>query len=891
MADSISRITSMLETARDLTLEAATAASSRLTVANATRLTALEISTLLNSRSERDVYQGLKAVVSMISRDEDASKLYTDVVKNVTSPNLKIKRLVYTYLLKYTNDSNEDIALLSINAIQKSLYDQDEHCRDLAMRMISEIKIRSIYQIVIIGLKKCVNDPSAIVRKAAAVSLVKIYQNHVDNDTCDVKADLMPHLEKLLQDVEIIVLNSAVLAYKLICPDNYSLVHGHYRRFVGIIGQFDEWSQVYLVELFTDYSRKFLPRPKIINLTTAAASNDGDNNEQQDFIELPDIYNGIPYPVYDVQYHRDLELFLLNIRPLLHSFNESLIMAISRAYFHLTPPKTFREAQIPRALVRVISTGSEEAKVGVLQMILYMVLQDPMNFVEFTRRFYLLPSYDSDDVVKYKLKILSIICNENNIKSIVTELQSYIVSSFNINTALESVKTLGICCQISEFWSGKTLKWMLRELTHSREPSPLPRLIRSEFLSVIRYLIQKDKQSNINTIARLALILTEPSSILTMEAKESIIWILGEFSELIPKLIPDILRQLLKSFHSYSHSPSIRYQIILLSAKIYIADVDNSVVAQMCRYAIQLGRYDDVIEVRDRSRFFHSLLISNPAQDDNSGGHQLASLILQVHKQVPLLLKRSAVDDFGHNNSTEDTSNVTVEMMEGLDLQPMMVSYIVVPSWNKFEDLPDDSVRDPIEVKSFVQNISGRDVLSGNNRSSSTYSGGRTGSPTVVISGGGTGIASSSLSSGEKKYNLQSLDDFFSNDDNDGSEKLYKKGTTGVLRKRIVYEEFSDSEESSSEEEEESDESSEEEEDDDGEEDEEEDEEEDDEEENEEENEEEDDDHGINYRGDDNTSHAEFNGKSSSEAQHKPLKLAGQTIANIRPQEEESPWK
>ncbi|KAH3680544.1 hypothetical protein WICPIJ_008235 [Wickerhamomyces pijperi] len=788
MADSISRITSMFETARDLTLEAATAASSRLTIANTSRLTTPEIMSLLNSRTERDVYQGLKSVIAMISRDEDASKFYTDVVKNVTSSNLKIKKLVYTYLLKYTDERNEDVALLSINAIQKSLYDQDEQCRALAMRMISEIKILSIYQIVMIGLKKCVNDPSPLVRKSAAIAVVKIYQNHIHtNDTYDVREDLMPHLEKLLKDSEVIVLDSAVLAFKLICPDNYALIHGHYRRFVKMIDQFDEWSQIYLVEMLTDYARRFLPRPKIINL-----------DHEQEFVLLPDVYNGVPFPVYDVRYHPDLELFLVNIRPLVHSFNESLIMAVARAYFHLTPPKTFREVQIPRALVRVLSTAgtSEEVRVGMLQMIVYMVLQDPMNFVEFTRRFYVLPGSDSQQVVKYKLKILSIICNENNIKAIISELQNYIVgASSDVSTAIESVRTLGICCQISEFWSGKILKWMLWELSHDNES--LPNLVRSEFLTVIRYLIQRDKQSNLTTIVRLALILTDDSSTLTIEAKESIVWIIGEFAPLIPKLVPDILRVLLKQFHSYP--APIRYQVILLSAKIYICDInekgaemydfESSVIAKMYQYAMQLGRYDDSIDVRDRSRFLYSLL-ANPQRD-----HQLASLILQVHKQAPMLLKRG-VDPLDQELASSKASLVSEEILDELGLQTTMIQYVAVPAWSKQEDLPPDSIRDEIEVKSVVQNISS------NNVSSSVHSAYSGGSVTVKP------VGSSEVGAVRaKKYNLQSLDDFLNDHEDDGAAPSAHQPMF-VRKKKIVYEEVSDSdeeeeEESSSEEEEE----------------------------------------------------------------------------------------
>ncbi|KAH3672243.1 hypothetical protein WICMUC_004338 [Wickerhamomyces mucosus] len=780
MADSLSRITSMLETARDLTLEAAAVASAKL-AETPTHLRPQEVSSLLSSRAERDVLKGLKYITLLISKGEDASQFFTDVVKNVSSSNLKIRKLVYTYLLRYADKEN-DLALLSINAIQKSLGDKNEQVRSLAIRVMSEIKIGSIYPIVLLGIKKCVNDQSPLVRQSAAISLVKLFNNYGESS----KDELVESIKKLLKDTNVNVLGSTILAYRDICPNNFDLLHGHYRRFISLLDEFDDWSQIYTIEIFTNYARLYLPKPKIIN---TASDND------HEFIELPESYNGIPFPVYDVEYHPDLLSFLNKIKKLTYSRNEAVVLAVGRSYFHLTPPKTFREAQIPASLVRILLTGSKETQNFVLQSILYMAIHDSTNFVQYEKRFYLLPKDDFNNS-QFKLKILSVICNENNIKSIITELQYYVLNSEDPRIAVESVKSIGICSQISEFWSSKILKWLLNELSNSNRD----KLITSEFLNVIRYLVQQNKIMNIKTVAKLSLLLD--NGLLVEDARETVIWLVGEFCGIESKLAPDILRKLMKNF-SYE-TTAVRYQIILLASKVYSYDLENykeqtndinldnykfdGTISELFSYAINLGRYDDDYDIRDRSRMFYSLL--------NSKQTQLASLILQAPKPVPIVaLKRI-------NDPLEISGTAKENLILSLPIDDIVRDYNTLPNWNETNSLPPDSIRDEFEVKAVAKSISPQSLNTINSEENFKKNGLKSFTPQYQ----------------QKKYKLQSLDDFFANE--------IPIPTTSSKRK-VIYKEESESE-SSSEEETSEDSEEEEEEEDEGEEDEEEEEEEED---------------------------------------------------------------
>ncbi len=103
------------------------------------------------------------------------SEFFAQVVKNVGSNNLEIRKLVYIYLLRYA-DAEPDLALLSINTFQKDLADPSPLIRAMALRVLSGIRVPMISSLVVLGVKKCASDTSPYVRKAAALAIPKVYE-------------------------------------------------------------------------------------------------------------------------------------------------------------------------------------------------------------------------------------------------------------------------------------------------------------------------------------------------------------------------------------------------------------------------------------------------------------------------------------------------------------------------------------------------------------------------------------------------------------------------------------------------------------------------------------------------------------------------------------------
>lgn len=53
-------------------------------------------------------------------------------------------------------------------------------------------------------------------------------------------------------------------------------------------------------------------------------------------------------------------------------------------------------------------------------------------------------------------------------------------------------------------------------------------------------------------------------------ARASILWLIGEYCEHVPKIAPDVLRKMAKSFTS--EEDIVKLQIINLSAKLYLTN-------------------------------------------------------------------------------------------------------------------------------------------------------------------------------------------------------------------------------------------------------------------------------------------------------------------------------
>lgn len=644
----------------------------------------VKLKALLESRSDRDIIDGLRRVIGMIYQNKPALPYFSAVVKNVANPNLEVKKLVYIYLLHYA-ESDPDLALLSVNAIQKSLADQNPQVRAMALRTMAGMRVPVISQIVSLAIKRGVGDMSPIVRKAAALAIPKCYA--LDPNTLPQMED---HLSTLLGDKQYFVVGPAAQTFLQLCPDRIDLLHKHYRGLVRKLVDMDEWGQLATLQLLTVYARKCFPRRK---QKVTKLNKKGFYEDEEDQIEETEEYTTVIDP--------DLDRFLKTCQVLLQNRNPAIVVATASCLLHLGTEEHIKAIVGP--LIALLRTSSEIQQV-VLTNVVLVALEHPQLFPPYISHF-IISNKDSSQVWGLKTEMMTLIYPHANaqIKALILNELDTFSRRTNSEQVQESVQAIGRCAQSDSASSSRCFKVLLKQMTS------FDNVLVSEVLTVMRHLIQQDPQAHRKTVIRLARNLDTTTS---PEARATIIWLVGEFGGLDQdnNIAPDVLRILMKDFAD--ESVEAKHQIVLLAAKVYLqylqeqvqsrpghddvtnedteentptqpeqeVDLDHP-IPKIWSFLLLLVRYDTSYDLRDRMRMFKALL-ADPAST------QLASLMILAPKPVPQQPSPSATRKDILLGSTTLALGRDIVGVNGLP------GYANLPDWVEEGLEPDPSLRD-----------------------------------------------------------------------------------------------------------------------------------------------------------------------------------------------------
>ena len=152
---------------------------------------------------------------------KDVSGLFADVVKNMQTDDLELKKLVYLYLMSYAK-SQPDLVILVVNTFVKvrrrlfryTLIWQDSEdpnplIRALAIRTMGCLRAEKILDYLLEPLRKGLKDNDPYVRKTAALCVAKMFGLSAQV-TCD--HGFIEMLQDMLSDPNPMVIANAVSA-------------------------------------------------------------------------------------------------------------------------------------------------------------------------------------------------------------------------------------------------------------------------------------------------------------------------------------------------------------------------------------------------------------------------------------------------------------------------------------------------------------------------------------------------------------------------------------------------------------------------------------------------------------------------------------------------------
>ncbi|KAJ8396562.1 hypothetical protein AAFF_G00016280 [Aldrovandia affinis] len=591
-----------------------------------------DLKEMLESNKESLKLEAMKRIVGLIAKGKNASELFPAVVKNVASKNIELKKLVYVYLVRYAEEQ-QDLALLSISTFQRALKDPNQLIRASALRVLSSVRVTIIVPIMMLAIKEASTDLSPYVRKTAAHAIQKLYSLDPDQ-----KEHLIEVIEKLLKDKSTLVAGSVVMAFEEVCPDRIDLIHKNYRKLCNLLVDVEEWGQVVIISMLTRYARtQFLSPWKedgIFDENSVKAFYDSDEEKKIEAEFKPYVMDP------------DHRLLLRNTKPLLQSRNTAVVMSVAQLYWHLAPKHEV--SIVTKSLVRLLRSHREVQYV-VLQNIATMSIQRKGMFEPYLKSFYV-RSTDPTHIKTLKLEILTNLANEANISTILREFQASVAPNshpFPKNAGILTKPILCHCAHITHTYvksqdkafAAATIQAIGRCATNISEVtdtclnglvlllSNRDETVVAESVVVIKKLLQTQPSQHSEIIRHMAKLF---DNITVPMARASILWLIGEYCERVPKIAPDVLRKMAKSFTS--EEDIVKLQTVNLAAKLYLTNSKQTKL--LTQYILNLGKYDQNYDIRDRTRFIRQLIVPN----EKSGAlSKYARRILLAPKPAPVL--------------------------------------------------------------------------------------------------------------------------------------------------------------------------------------------------------------------------------------------------------------
>ncbi|KAI7833144.1 AP-2 complex subunit beta-like protein [Kickxella alabastrina] len=518
-----------------------------------------ELKTELNSEYKERRKEAVRRVIANMTVGKDVSGLFTDVLKNMHTDDLEIKKLIYLYLINYAK-TQPDLVILAINTFVKDAEDTNPLIRALAIRTMGCLHVEEVLDYLCDPLHKCLKDTNPYVRKTAVMCVAKVYDLSVD-----VAEDngFVESVREALSDSNSMVVSNAVSA--LVEMNDMSPHHDVWRLDANTVGKLltainecIEWGQIAILETLVDYT----PR---------------DEKEAENICErlLPRLQ------------HANGSVVLTTVRLLLkyekHVHRADLLAQFSKK---MVPP-----------LITLLSSDPEIQYVA-LRNINIILQRHPKLLSKEIRVFFC--RYNDPIYVKYeKLDVLVRICSERNTEPLLNELKEYAkeVDMDFVSRAVQAISRLAIRYETA---AEKAIKVLL-ELLETRANH----IVQSCMVALQDILRRYPRcfDSLVDGLCEYVDDVNEP------EARAALIWILGEYSESVTN-ISNILTSFLESFLEEEDS-GVQLALINATVKFFLKSPQQgqTLVLKALQTATEKCANPDV---RDRAYIYWRLLSADP---------------------------------------------------------------------------------------------------------------------------------------------------------------------------------------------------------------------------------------------------------------------------------------
>lgn len=441
-----------------------------------------------------------KTIMSM-TLGKDVSALFPDVLKNIATPDLDQKKLVYLYLMNYAK-SHPDLCILAVNTFVQDSEDPNPLVRALAIRTMGCIRVEKMVDYMEEPLRKTLKDESPYVRKTAALCVAKLFDL---NPSLCIENGFLETLQEMVGDSNPMVVANSVTALAEItesAPETKALVvtSQMLKKMMLALNECTEWGRITILTTLADYKAV-------------------DTKESEHICE--------------------------RVSPQFQHVNPSVVLAAVKVVFlHMqnienpTLHATYLKKMSP-PLVTLVSSQPEVQYVALRNIDL--LLQKQPGILDKEMRVFFCKYNDPPYLKLQKLEIMVRIANSQNVDQLLAELKEYAME-VDMDFVRKAVRAIGQVAIKIEECAEKAVNVLL-ELINSKVG-----YVVQEVIVVIKDIFRRypGYEGIIPTLCQCIDDLDEPN------ARGSLIWIVGEYAEKISNA-GDILSGFVEGFNEEFH--------------------------------------------------------------------------------------------------------------------------------------------------------------------------------------------------------------------------------------------------------------------------------------------------------------------------------------------------
>lgn len=516
-----------------------------------------ELRNELHSDKKEKRVEAVKKVIAMMTVGKDVQSLFPDVVNQMQTENVEMKKLVYLYIHNYAA-SQPDVAIMAVNSFIKDASHPNPLLRALAIRTMGYCRVDRITEYLITPLSKALDDSDPYVRKTAALTVVKLYDIQAQ---CVEDQGFIAKLRSMISDSNPMVVSNAVAAlHELSMSAGKDFLKANKSTFTKILNTLNEcteWGKVFLLDTLAKYN------PKSERIA-------------QDICE--------------------------RITPQLQHVNPAVVMSAVKVIIHLfdrldSEYKNQLAKKLSPPLVTLLNTEPEIQYVALRNI--NLIVQKYEKILNNEIKVFFCKYNDAIYVKKEKLEVMIKLANDKNIDQVLLELKDY-ASEVDVEFVRKSVRAIGRCAIKLDNAAERCVKTLL-ELVKTKVS-----YVVQEAIIVIKDIFRRYPNKYERVIVDLCRnldTLDEP------EAKESMIWILGEYAERLDNAT-DRLEYFVDSF---ADEPArVQLQLLTATVKLFLKmpEQNKDLVQKVLNLATEESKNPDL---RDRGYVYWRLLSTDPA--------------------------------------------------------------------------------------------------------------------------------------------------------------------------------------------------------------------------------------------------------------------------------------